>query len=353
MAKVVRVLVADDSPTMRYYLKTLINDSPPLQVVGEASNGIEAVEMAQRLAPDVISMDIRMPVADGLEATRRIMNDCPTPVVVVSGVVGDDVALSVQALSAGALAVVPKPPDRADKHFERRKQDLVNTLKAMAQVTVVARRDHLTSGDTRTSLKRVTEPLHVPRPTPEVVAIGASTGGPSALQALLGALPVEFSVPIVIVQHMPNEFIGGLVAWLGTKTPLAVRLAHHAMPLKAGTVTIAHGNAHLMIQRKAQGLITLLVEERDATARHRPSINVLFESVARVCGVRGVGLLLTGMGDDGAEGLALIKQAGGRTFAQDEASSTVYGMPASALQRGAVDKVVSLDNLPHELIKLL
>ncbi len=346
----IRVLIAEDSPTIRYHLTMLINSTSGIKVIGEAKNGEEAVTMVAELKPDVVSMDINMPLLDGLEATRRIMATHPTTVVVVSGLVEKDVELSMMAIEAGALAVVEKPPDRLDMNYETKQRQLVRTLVAMASVSVVKR-----------ALPRLDETASQTSPVanvppkpqrPEIVVIGASAGGPSALNQLLSQLPDDLSAPVVIVQHMPPEFMNGLARWLGKNSRLRVTVALDNLSLHAGTVYLAPGAAHLSISRGANGLVAHLTHEQ-GEYRHQPSVDVLFHSVAQVCGSRAVGVILTGMGDDGASGLLALRQAGGRTFAQDRTSATVFGMPGAALACGAVEKELSLAELPPAIIKVL
>ena len=352
----IRVLVVDDSPTVRHYLVTLINETPGLEVVGEARDGDEALAMTAELRPDVISMDIRMPGVDGLEATRRIMNRHPTPVVIVSGLVEREVDLSFQALQAGALAVVEKPPYRHDPDFSAKQRQMVNTLMAMARVRVVRRWDSepgQNGGVSETggaSGKRhiTTERL---RPKPEIIAIGASAGGPGALATLLHNLPVDFSVPIIITQHIPQEFVYGLARWLGKATALGIRVASENLTLEPGVIHLAPGSAHVIVARQGDKLVTRLIHEK-GSYRYQPSVDVLFQSVANICGSAAVGIVLTGMGDDGAAGLLAMRNAGAHTFAQDEATSTVFGMPQAAIARGAVEHVLALSNLATTLSRL-
>jgi two-component system chemotaxis response regulator CheB len=343
----IRVLIADDSPTQRAHLRHIIETATDMVVVGEARNGEEVLRMVEELRPMVVSMDVRMPVLDGLEATRRIMAQVPTPVVVVSGALDEDVALSLRALEAGALAVVAKPPAKGHAHFAQRQQELITTLRAMAGVRVIARREQFMAPQVAL---RPTKPLVMP---PEVVAMGASTGGPSALFRLLSALP-RLRVPILIVQHLPQEFMGGLVRWLASASPFDVQIARQGLVLKGGMVVLAHGDAHLSVARQGGDLVARLLSPEEASpSRYLPSVDVLFEGVAQVCGSAAVGILLTGMGDDGAQGMHRLQTVGARTLAQDAASCTVFGMPNAAIERGGVDKVVSLTDLPTELLKLL
>ncbi len=342
----IRVLIAEDSPTARTYLKQLLSEAPDLEVVGEAHDGEEAVRFTHELKPDVVTMDIHMPQLDGLAATRRIMAEVPTPVVVVSGLLAHDVDLSLQAIASGALAVVPKPPARNAKDFATRRHELLTTIKAMAEVKVVARRDHLRS-------TQPARPVVSKRARPQLIAIGASTGGPSALQRVLSALPADFPVPIVIVQHMPDEFISGLVRWLDKSTPLSVQLAQHGMPLQAGMVVVATGSAHCLVERRDGDLVIVLARDESGEERYQPSVNLLFESVREACGRDAVGVLLTGMGSDGAEGLARLQEAGALTIVQDALSSTVHGMPDAALKRNPAHEVLPLSDIPTRFIDLL
>jgi len=350
----VRVLVVEDSPTVRHYLMTLINESPGLEVIGEARDGDEALSMTAELRPDVISMDIRMPGVDGLEATRRIMNRHPTPVVIVSGLVEREVDLSFQALQAGALAVVEKPPYRHDPEFSAKQRQMVNTLMAMSKVHVVRRWENepgQNSGPVIAPTAQVGKPRitteHL-RPKPEIVAIGASAGGPGALATLLRGLPFDFSMPILITQHIPHEFVNGLARWLSKATSMGIRVASENLVLEPGVVHLAPGFAHGVVARQGDKLVARLIHEK-GNYRYQPSVDVLFESVATVCGSAAVGIVLTGMGDDGAAGLLAMRKAGAHTFAQDEATSTVFGMPQAAIARGAVEHVLALSNLATTL----
>jgi len=298
-------------------------------------------------------MDINMPRLDGLEATRRIMQVCPTPVVVVSSLLDQEVDLSFQALQAGALAVVEKPPDRNSPRFSEKQSLLVRTLSAMAGVRVIRRSTALLDGRRLTESQTMTAVSAPQTPAlPQVVAIGASAGGPSALSKLLKELPRELPLPLVVVQHMSAEFIGGLARWLIHTSGWPVVVAYEGMLLRPGVVHLSPGNAHLTITREANGLTVRLVHEQ-GPYRYQPSVDVLFETVASACGAAAVGVVLTGMGDDGAAGLLAMYQAGAATFAQDKASSTVFGMPAAAIERGAARYVVSLAALPEAILNLV
>ena len=308
-----------------------------------------AVVLAQQLKPDVISMDIRMPRVDGLEATRRIMSRQPTPVVIVTGLVEREINLSFQAVDAGALALVEKPPARHDPDFPAKQRHLINTLTAMAGVHVVRRWENAPG---RNSVKEESELALQAAVRPELIAIGASAGGPSALSTLLKGLPGDLPVPLVVVQHMLDAFIPGLARWLSDGSPVPVRVAAEGLALEPGVAYLSPGTAHLTIARRGQKLVAELIYEQ-GTQRYRPSVDILFQSVADVCGQAGIGILLTGMGDDGAEGLLAMREAGARTLAQDKTGCTVFGMPAAAIELGAAEQVVPLSRLSSVLLKLL
>ncbi len=355
----IRVLIAEDSPTVRRYLVDMINTAGNMRIVGEARDGEEALVLAEELKPDVISMDIRMPGLDGLEATRRIMSRQPTPVVIVSGLLEREVDLSFQALQAGALAVVEKPPHREDPTFTMKQRQLLTTLQAMSRVRVIRRWQNEPGQNalnptsiTLQELPRVGSVTGRLKVTPEIVAIGASAGGPGALSILLRDLPSYFPAPIVIAQHIPEEFTAGLARWLEKSTVLPVRVAVDNLILEPGVVNLAPGASHLRVEREGGRLIARL-RNQQGTSRYQPSVDVLFESVATACGSTAVGIILTGMGDDGAAGLLAMRQAGAATFAQNEASSTVFGMPGAAIAQGAVEHVLALSNLATTLSNLI
>jgi two-component system chemotaxis response regulator CheB len=338
----IRVMVVEDSPTARALMVEILESDPEIDVVGQAPNGAEAVEMTQRLRPDLITMDIHMPVMDGFTATKHIMSQAPTPIIIVSSSMsGPDVEHSLNAIQAGALMLLPKPDNPASARFDYRRAELVTMAKAMASVKVVRRWG--------------TAPLPpLPKQRPvggpvRIVAIAASTGGPAALHRVLSGLPRGFKAPIVVVQHITAGFIGGLADWLRASCPLEVTVAEHGEELRPGHVYLAPDTRHLGVTSTGRVAIS------DEAARNgfRPSGDYLFQSVAAAYGSAVAGIVLTGMGSDGVDGLRAVKAAGGHVLAQDEASSIVYGMPKEAVAAGVVDAVLSLDDMAPRLVHLL
>jgi two-component system chemotaxis response regulator CheB len=335
-----RVLVAEDSPPARALLVEILRSDPGLEVVGEAVNGIEAVEMTRRMRPDVVTMDIRMPLMDGLQATKAIMAETPTPIIIISASAEQrDVEISMQALRAGALSVLPTPIGPGSPGFPEECRRLTTTVKTMAGVKVVRRWQE--------------RPPAGQRPAgwvakPRVVAVAASTGGPAALQQLLSALPVDFPVPMLVVQHIAPGFVNGLAAWLDAVSPLEVKVAEEGEPLRAHYVYFAPDGRDLGVSDR--GTVSLSIPR--AGSLHCPSATPLFESVARVYGASALALILTGMGKDGLEGLASIKRARGRVVAQDEETSIVFGMPAAAIDAGLADLVLPLSSIASMLVEL-
>jgi len=346
----IRILIADDSMVISLMLKAILNAENDFEVIGLARNGEEAIQMAQKLKPDLITMDIRMPVMDGFEATDEIMSTIPTPIVVVSSSVdAEELRITFRAIEKGALAVIEKPFGSKHPDFEKGRRDMVHTIRAMASVKVVTR-------DKRTrriqSLKKRHTEKIIAKPF-EMVAIGCSTGGPQVLREILPSLPANFPSPIVIVQHISRGFMPGLVTWLNSSCSMHVKVAEHEEFLHPGTIYFAPDDKHLLINRCHNAQLATYLSENPPVGQFRPSATPLMQSAAKACGELAIGILLTGMGDDGASGLLTLRQAGGHTLVQDKESSVVYGMPAVALKINAVDKVVDLNEIASYLEKVV
>ena len=335
--KEIRVLVAEDSSTTRDHLVHLIEDAPELRVVETASDGAEAVEKAVRARPDVILMDVHMPHLDGLTATRRIMEQAPTPIVLMSASLERaEVALTFEALDAGAVTIVRKPPGLGDPRHAEAVGEFLQTLRLMAEVKVVR----------RWSRRKPAPPVEPKqRNHVSVIAIGASTGGPPVLAELLRDLPRDFGAPILVVQHIASGFTEGFVEWLVGQTALTVTLARDGELVRPGSVYVAPEGRQMEVGPEGRVRLTAEVG-RDG---FRPSVSHTFASLAATHGRSAMGILLTGMGRDGAAGLLRLREAGAVTVAQSEATSVVFGMPAEAVRMQAAQHVLS----PGEIAGLM
>jgi two-component system chemotaxis response regulator CheB len=331
----IRVLVADDSELFRELLSRVVASEPGFEVVAVAADGDEAAGLARKHKPDVITMDLNMPDADGYSGIARIMAATPTPILVLTA--NRVEAVGFRALSLGALDILEKP--QAGSDLDDYGRVLRSRLRLLAGVKVIRHMRGLrerSAAAPRASTRQA-----------ELVAIGASLGGPRALAALLRGLPTSFPAPIAVVQHIADGFTEGLASWLGSETRLEVREARDGEPLVAGRVVIAPSGHHLVV---ADGCVRL--SDGPPVDTFRPSVTPLFLSAARAYGARACGVILTGMGRDGAEGLKAIHDAGGPTLAQDEATSAVFGMARAAVEAGAVDRVLPLDEIPRALLEL-
>ena len=339
MADKIKVLVIDDSPTTRYMMVQLINQTADMQVVGEGIDGAEAVELTTQYKPDVVLMDVVMPQMDGLKATGQIMHTRPTPIVLVSAGLGSsETDVAFKAMKAGALTVLRKP---AMAEHSSEITELLGTVRAMAGVSVIHHRD-------------TSQPIQPLRPAtsddskPSIVAIAASTGGPAALSEIIWNLPSDFALPIVVVQHITAAFVPSLVGWLNHVSKLPVQIAKHGAPVMPGVIHVAPGEGHLSISSQHR----FIVNPQRMDTRFMPSGDILLRSVAQTYGKRAIGIVLTGMGDDGARGLQAMYSAGALTIAQDQFTSVVFGMPAEAIRLGAACHVLPLSKIAPILVHL-
>jgi two-component system chemotaxis response regulator CheB len=350
----IRILIVDDSPTIRLLLRIIFESDPELSVTGEARTGEEALSLCVSLQPDIVTMDINMPGMDGYEAIRQIMSESPRPIIVLTSIDSSKLLdVSFKALSLGALSVAATPG--RGPGTEQEAQNLIAEVKTMAAVKVVRRplwlqRNHTKNTSGTPGLGQVGRVTAAPAngDPSQLVTIGVSTGGPPALQTILNGLPHGFCVPILIVQHISRGFVSGLASWLSSTTPVCCCVAEQDQVLQAGTAYLAPDDTHMTIRRP--GVINL--DSSAPVDGHRPAVTALFESAAASYGSSAIGILLTGMGQDGARGLLALRRAGAYTIAQDEASSVVFGMPKVAYEMGGVVEQLSLYQIADKLITL-
>lgn len=348
----IRVLIVDDSASVRQALRTVLETDPRIEIMGLAPDPYVAVERIRHQIPDVILLDIEMPRMDGLTFLDKIMSQRPIPVVICSTVTveGSEVALS--ALERGAIDIISKPRLGTREFFDESRVHICDAVRSAAQARLRPRRPAAPPPP------KLTADAILPRPRPntvveateKVVAVGASTGGTEALRVLLEGLPHE-APGMVIVQHMPEGFTTRFAERLNRSCRVAVREAADQDAVLPGRALIAPGNRHVLLKRDGTRYY-VEIREGPLVSRHRPSVDVLFRSAARYAGRNAVGVLLTGMGDDGAKGMLEMKQAGSFNFAQDEASCVVFGMPAEAIALGAVDRVLPLHRIAGEVVRL-
>ncbi|NUM52773.1 MAG: chemotaxis response regulator protein-glutamate methylesterase [Candidatus Hydrogenedentes bacterium] len=341
MGKRIRVLVVDDSALVREILSRELARDPDIEVVGTAPDPYVARDKIVALAPDVITLDIEMPRMDGLTFLRKLMRHHPMPVIVVSSLTPKGGDLALEALDAGAVEVMCKPG--ASYTVGDMSVALVDKIKASARV-IVAKREGKAPG------AGVPQRLSMSRTTHKVIAIGASTGGTDALTTILTSLPPD-APGIVVVQHMPEHFTRSFANRLNELCAMEVKEAEDNDTVVPGRVLVAPGNYHMLLRRNG-AVYCVNVKQGPLVSRHRPSVDVLFKSVAKYAGKNAVGVLLTGMGADGADGMLKMKEQGALTIAQDEATSIVFGMPKEAIARGAAHHVVALQNVSATMLQL-
>ncbi|MFI5329634.1 MAG: chemotaxis-specific protein-glutamate methyltransferase CheB [Desulfobaccales bacterium] len=336
----IKVLVVEDSPVVRDLLSYILSSEPGIQVIGAVATGEEAIRAAARLRPDLITMDVNMPGINGYEATRRIMETCPAPIIIVSASYDpQDLAKTFQAVEAGALTFLPPPLGIGHPEFRGRADELIRTIKLMSEIKVVRR-----------------WPKSPPKPAPrievkpspkkiEVLALGASTGGPLVLKTILEGLGAGFPVPVLMVQHMSPGFVTGLAEWLQQSARFPVRVARDGEQILPGQAYLAPDGLHMGVDRFGR----IELSNQAPVNGMRPAISSLFRSVTASYGPSAVGILLTGMGADGAAEMAVMKEKGAITIAQDKESSVVHGMPGEAIKLGAAVYILA----PEKIAELL
>lgn len=342
----IRVLLVDDSPVEIELLSYILSSDPEISITASAYNGEDAIAEIKRERPDVITMDVNMPGIDGFETTRKIMETTPIPIIIVSASYRkENVDLSFRAMEAGALTILEKPVGPENPNFEKKKKEFIDTVKLMSEIKVVSRRSAM-------PLQKEKNGLIMDDKTGrniEIIAVGASTGGPQALQILLKEMKGEVNIPVLIVQHITSGFTAGFAEWLSVSTGMNVKMPVDGEIITGGTVYIAPDGFHMGVDKN--GCVKL---SGDPPIKNlRPAVSYLFKSVAEVYGPRAIGVLLTGMGRDGADELKLMRDKGSITFAQDEESSVVFGMPGEAVKIGGAVCVLPPESIGSRIKEIL
>jgi two-component system chemotaxis response regulator CheB len=342
----IRTLIVEDSPVAQQLLTHILASDPRIQVVGIADNGEKAIACVERLRPDVVTMDIHMPGLNGFDATRRIMEDNPVPIVIVSGSFSaNHTGKGFRAMEAGALTILRKPRGIGHPEHGSDAKELIRTVVTMAGVKVIRRWPRR-----RREVFPAALPAAVVRPgLIRMVAIGASTGGPAVLQRIFAALPKALPVPLVVVQHMAVGFMESFVTWLSASSGFPSRVAIHGEPLVPGQAYFAPDGSHLLVRGDNRIALAAKGSENGLC----PSVNRLFRSVTEAHGRNAVGVLLTGMGKDGADGLMQMKERGAMTVVQDQESSIVFGMPGEAVKLGAAEYILAPDRIAELLTQVV
>ena len=332
----IKVLIVDDSLLVRNILTEILESDSKIKVIGTASNGLDAIKKASELKPDIITMDIEMPVMDGIEATQRITDEYSIPILVITDPeIKRKREVPFHAIKAGAIDVLEKPDIATKEKFKKRTSEIIREVKIVSSIKVLKRKK------TRGLKSEKTDFVKAKHNNTELIVIGSSMGGPKGLLSIFEKLPRNFPIPILVVQHTGKEFVEGLVRWISSLTKLSIVVAKNGDRIKPGSIYFAPGGYHMKISSDGE----IIIFDGKPVNSCKPSIDILFMSAAEIFGKRALGVLLTGMGDDGAEGLLNIKKTGGRTIAQDEETSLVFGMPAKAIEFGAVNEVLPLENI--------
>jgi len=346
MKNLITVLVVDDSSIIRDAIINTLESDKEIKVIGTASDGKAAIELVPKLKPDIVTMDIVMPIMDGLAATEYLMAYHPTPILVITSLLPKDMEIAFKALNAGALDIIERPniSELAKSTSPIRKQ-LIEKIKILANVKVIT---HLGG-----RLQKKEKPLPIQTISTKekrnfkIIGIASSTGGPKTVRKILSKLPVDFPIPIVIVQHISEGFTKGLVDWWNDECALEVQEGKDGEKLCNGVVYVSPSFVHMTVTKNGR----IRLEDTPPVGGHKPAANVLLSSVAEAYPQTAIGIILTGMGDDGAIGIKAIKDAGGFTIAEDEVSCAIFGMPKVAIEMGVIDKVLPLDEIADEIIR--
>lgn len=354
-SKPINILIVDDSPVVRELLTYLINSESGINVLGAVDSGEKALDFVKKYKPDLITMDVHMPGIDGFETTRRIMENHPIPIVIVSSIENPESAeTSFRTMEAGALCIVEKPPGINDPAHKQKARKLGEIVRLMSEVKVVRRRPVSVQKQPEkqsliSRIKPGNKKSEIKKPEIKLVAMGVSTGGPPVINTILSNLPKNIGVPVMIVQHIARGFIQGMADWLGPKTGFPVHIPVHGEKLLPGHVYLAPDNHHMGVNSNN----TVILSKDNPENGIRPSISYLFRSVSKAFGQNAAGVLLTGMGKDGAKGLLMMKEKNAVTMVQDQKTCVIFGMPEAAIKIGAAQYILPPDKIAKKLKQLL
>lgn len=349
----IKALIVDDSAFMRKSLSIILGSDPGIDIVATGKDGFEAVSLVKQHKPDIVTLDIEMPRMDGLTALKKIMDECPTSVIMVSSLTTEGAESTLKALELGAVDFIPKEMSYVSVNIINIKDDLIRKVKTIVREKALRNRlarIQKVSGKDSTAPVRSTS-LVLPKIGYKCVALGISTGGPLSLQKVIPKLNGSIRIPIFIVQHMPPKFTQSLAERLNGMSPLHVKEAEHGEIVQGGTVYIAPGGFHMKIKRNLKGEVSIDISDKPAESLHKPSVDVMIKSVFDIYGKNTLGVIMTGMGRDGLEGIKDIKSAGGYCIAQNEETCVVYGMPKAIVDAGIADVIAPLEKIP-EIINL-
>jgi two-component system chemotaxis response regulator CheB len=344
---ITKVLIVDDSAYTRQLIKKIVEQDPTLMVAGIASDGIDAMAKTLRLKPDIITLDFEMPEMDGFSFLRWLMRERPTPVIMVSS--HHDSKTVFKALELGAVDFIAKPTKRASFELQNIEKDLLGKIKGIKEIRLDILSKNLELLDKGGMIEAAGE---AEQQSMQLVAVGSSTGGPAALQIVLTRLPADFPAALIVSQHMPRGFTGPLSERLNKLAQIRIKEAEENDPIEPGTVLICPGGYHLGIRRRGSRTTAVLKEGR-ITDRYVPSVDYMMKAAADAFGANATGVLLTGMGNDGAQGMVEIKGKGGYTIAESEESAVVFGMPAEAIKAGAAESILPISDIPAEIIRVV
>lgn len=346
-----RILIVDDSAFMRRVIKDILMKDNDLEVIGHARNGKDALEKLADLKPDVITLDVEMPIMDGIETLKQIINLYPNiPVVMLSGLTQLGADMTMKALEIGAVDFIEKPKSIFNMDADDKKEEIIQKVKVASKVKLNVQKKIVKILNTPKKHIKLAGNYNQNSTFSNLVSIGTSTGGPRALQSIIPNIPQEINASIVVVQHMPREFTKSLANRLNSMSQINVKEAEDGEILEKGYCYIAPGDYHMTVIERSGGKLHIKLNHEEKVSGHRPSVDVMMDSVSKISGYKKLGIILTGMGGDGAKGIKKIRENKGFTIAQDEESCVVFGMPKVAINKGAIDKVLPLDKIVYEII---